>query len=81
MRRVGSLKPRDVDVRLIAATNRDIRMDVARGPFRVDLYYRINVVASRSRRSSERPGKRIAPLGTEELLEPPRREPVVRRHA
>jgi len=42
--RVGGVKPLDVDIRIIAATNRDLAAMVARGEFRADLFYRLNVV-------------------------------------
>jgi DNA-binding NtrC family response regulator len=45
--RVGSLDPRKVNVHVLAATNRDLRADVAAGRFRSDLYYRLNIVEVR----------------------------------
>jgi transcriptional regulator with PAS, ATPase and Fis domain len=40
--RLGALAPRTLDVRLVAATNRDLRFFIANGRFRSDLFYRLN---------------------------------------
>ncbi len=42
---VGATEAVPVDVRIIAATNRDLEEDIRRGRFRSDLYYRLNVIA------------------------------------
>src|SRR2546422_2044562 len=42
---VGGTEPIPVDVRVVAATNRDLEDDIKRGRFRTDLYYRLNVIA------------------------------------
>ncbi|MGB5810321.1 MAG: sigma 54-interacting transcriptional regulator [Polyangiales bacterium] len=42
--KVGDTKPQSVDIRVLAATNRDLETSIQEGTFREDLYYRLNVV-------------------------------------
>lgn len=53
--RLGETKPRQADVRVIAATNRDLKKCVDEGTFREDLYYRLNVISVEMPSLRERP--------------------------
>lgn len=59
--RIGGKKPIKVDVRVIATSNRDMQQAVAKGNFREDLYFRINVVTVQLPSLRDRPGD-IEPL-------------------
>ena len=59
--RIGGKKPIKVDVRVIATSNRDMQAEVAKGNFREDLYFRLNVVTVQLPSLKERPGD-IEPL-------------------
>ncbi len=64
--RVGESKIRMANVRVIAATNRDLKEAVARGAFREDLLYRLDVISFALPPLRERPGD-ILPLAEEQL--------------
>lgn len=53
--RVGGLRTIEVDVRVIAATNKDLEEEISRGSFREDLYYRLNVIPFHVPALRERP--------------------------
>ena len=55
MERVGGTKPIPLDIRLLAATNRDLEQAVSKGDFRRDLFYRLNVVSLKAPALRERP--------------------------
>jgi two-component system response regulator AtoC len=59
--RVGSVRPRPIDVRFVAATNRDLEARIASEDFRRDLFYRLNGVTIRIPPLRERPDE-IEPL-------------------
>ena len=52
--RVGGTRPVNLDIRIIAATNRDLKTEVEKGNFREDLFFRLNVVSTTLPRLAER---------------------------
>jgi DNA-binding NtrC family response regulator len=61
--RVGGNETLKVDVRILAATHRDLQAEIAKGTFREDLFYRLNVITLEVPPLRERPGD-IMPLAT-----------------
>jgi two-component system response regulator AtoC len=66
--RIGGVRPTPVDVRVIAATNRELAVEVARGRFREDLYFRLNGVTLSVPPLRDRP-RDILPLAARMLEE------------
>jgi DNA-binding NtrC family response regulator len=88
--RLGSSETRRVDVRLICATNADLRREIAAGRFREDLFYRLNVIELQIPALADRPEDVVpladrllrdlspAPTGAVWRLDPEARERLVR---
>lgn len=68
VQRIGATRPKKIDVRLIAATNRDLRKMVESGHFREDLFYRLNVIPIYIPSLAERP-EDIIPLVSHFLVQ------------
>ncbi len=69
---VGATRPKNVDIRIVAATNKDLEEEVRNGRFREDLYYRLNVITINLPPLRER-GEDIEPLAAHFLKKYARR--------
>ncbi|WP_432664331.1 sigma-54 dependent transcriptional regulator [Wukongibacter baidiensis] len=67
IRRVGDVQPRKINVRVIAATNKDLEQEIQNGTFREDLYYRLNVIEIKNPSLTER--KEDIPLLVEHFIQ------------
>jgi two-component system response regulator AtoC len=70
--RVGDVRERPVDLRLVSATNRDLTVDIQAGRFRLDLYYRVGAAQIALPPLRDRPGE-IVPLARAFLADAARR--------
>jgi transcriptional regulator with PAS, ATPase and Fis domain len=73
---IGSTTPRHIDVRVLAATNRNLKKEVDEGRFREDLYYRLNIMEIHIPPLCERPED--IPLLIEHLIK--KHNPELRKH-
>src|SRR5499426_1318264 len=73
---IGNTTPRHIDVRVLAATNRDLAKEVAEGRFRDDLYFRLNILEIHIPPLRERPED--IPLLVEHLIQ--KHNPELKKH-
>lgn len=73
---IGSTTPRHIDVRVLAATNRDLKKEIEQGRFRDDLYFRLNIMEVHIPPLRERPED--IPLLVEHLIQ--KHNPELKKH-